>query len=531
VKTRSPMRRGAALLAFSLAILVSMALAACSAKSTGSSAPGAANAANVTAQNSSTLTVAIATAPLTLNPALAGENDPLDIAGELAYDPLIYREPNGTLVPGLATKWGYVGTGNNVFDLTLRSGVKFSDGSALTAAGVKAYFAYFAKSGGIFADYAAFASVTVTGPLSLQIKLASPDPELADKFTQDLGVGNVISPIGLKNVAALGTSTAGAGQYVLDQGATVTGQTYTFTSNANYWNPSAIHWKKIVVTVISSPTAALDAMQSGQVDYMLGNAQTAAAAKTDGFTVTSQPNALLQVALMDRSGQATKALGNLKVRQALNYAIDRPQLAAALYGTYAQASQQFSLPGSPYYQSSLANYYPYDPAKAKQLLAQAGYPNGFSLTMYAFNLTGGESTAAQAVASYWSKIGVNVNITVPTSLGAGIKSVIGKQFATQVYFMNNYTMYLNAQQLLGTTGDFYNPFGDSNPTFESLQAQAAAAADGAKIYQQLQTAMVQNAWFVPLMTVDKVVISRPGLEGIEMTPNSLNPDPAFFRAS
>jgi peptide/nickel transport system substrate-binding protein len=455
----------------------------------------------------------------------------LDIAGELAYDPLIYREPNGTLVPGLATKWGYVGTGNNVFDLTLRSGVKFSDGSALTAAGVKAYFAYFAKSGGIFADYAAFASVTVTGPLSLQIKLASPDPELADKFTQDLGVGNVISPIGLKNVAALGTSTAGAGQYVLDQGATVTGQTYTFTSNANYWNPSAIHWKKIVVTVISSPTAALDAMQSGQVDYMLGNAQTAAAAKTDGFTVTSQPNALLQVALMDRSGQATKALGNLKVRQALNYAIDRPQLAAALYGTYAQASQQFSLPGSPYYQSSLANYYPYDPAKAKQLLAQAGYPNGFSLTMYAFNLTGGESTAAQAVASYWSKIGVNVNITVPTSLGAGIKSVIGKQFATQVYFMNNYTMYLNAQQLLGTTGDFYNPFGDSNPTFESLQAQAAAAADGAKIYQQLQTAMVQNAWFVPLMTVDKVVISRPGLEGIEMTPNSLNPDPAFFRAS
>src|SRR6266581_1912590 len=116
-----------------------IAVAGCSSKSNGG---------NAAKPKSDTLTIALSTATDTLNPILGGNIDPLLIFEELVYAPLIYLKPDGSFAPGLATSWGYVGTGNRVFDLTLRSGVKFSDGSALSADGLKAYFEYTAKNGG-----------------------------------------------------------------------------------------------------------------------------------------------------------------------------------------------------------------------------------------------------------------------------------------------------------------------------------------------------------------------------------------------
>ena len=98
------------------------------------------------AQDPSVLTVASAIAPNSLNPALGGSADPQQYFFELAYDTLIRQAPNGTYTPALATKWGFVGSDSKTFDLTLRSGVKFNDGSALTADGVKKSLQYYANT-------------------------------------------------------------------------------------------------------------------------------------------------------------------------------------------------------------------------------------------------------------------------------------------------------------------------------------------------------------------------------------------------
>ncbi|MFI0409162.1 ABC transporter substrate-binding protein [Actinomadura sp. 3N508] len=485
------------------------------------------------AQSPETLTIAVAAPPQSLNPALAGNGDPLIIPVELAYDPLIYLKPDGSLAPGLATKWGYVGSGNKVFDLTLRSGVKFSDGSSLTAQGVADYFAYFAKAGGLGASRVQnFEKVAVTGPLSLRITLRSANPELAYILTQGFAIGDVISPNGLRDPNKLGTSTAGAGQYVLDAGESVTNQTYVFTPNPNYWNPKAINWKKVVVKVITDSNAALGAMRAGQVDYMISNSKGADAAKQAGFNVSTWPYLFGHIQLFDRGGTQVKALGDVRVRQALNHAIDRKALVKALFGKYASPSDQILLPKADGYDASLDGHYTYDPAKAKSLLKQAGYPNGFSLVMAAYNLQPGETDAAQAVAGYWSKIGVNAKIEVPVSISAYTSGLTSKKYQAQMFEYGGLPMYLVADQLL-STGSLFNPFNNSNPEITGLMREGAAADDASRpaIYKRLQKVLVEQAWFVPFASIDKVTVSRPGLQGVTSTPRGLDPNPVFFTAA
>src|SRR6202042_3035530 len=228
-----------------------LALTACggSSSSGGQAASGSSSGGpSAPKQNPSTLTIAVTSTPVSINPALNGVGDPLELYSELSYDPLIYQKSDGSYAPGLATKWGFVGTGNKTFDMTLRPNVKFSDGSALTAQGVKNYFTYYHKASS-FGSRLTGVKITGTGPLSPHFQLNAPDPDFAYLMTQDLGTGDVISPLGLKNPKALGTTAAGAGQYTLDSAATVTNQTYTFVRNPTYWDPSAIHWKKIVIKV------------------------------------------------------------------------------------------------------------------------------------------------------------------------------------------------------------------------------------------------------------------------------------------
>ncbi|WP_242882359.1 ABC transporter substrate-binding protein [Actinomadura litoris] len=484
-------------------------------------------------QNPDTLTIAVGAPPQSLNPALAGNGDPLIIPVELAYDPLIYLKPDGGYAPGLATEWRFAGSGNKVFELKLRPGVKFSDGTALTAQGVADHFAYFAKAGGLGASRVQnFAKVTATGPLGLRIELRSANPELPYILTQGFAIGDVVSPAGLKDPNRLGTSTAGAGQYVLDAGGSVTNQTYTFTPNPNYWNPKAIRWKKVVVKVIPDANAVLGAMRAGQVDYMISDSKNADAARQAGFDVRTWPYLFGHVQLLDRQGTRVKALGDVRVRQALNHAIDRKALAKALFGRYATPSDQILLPKADGYDPSLDGHYAYDPAKAKSLLAQAGYPDGFSMTMAAYNLQPGETDAAQAVASYWSKIGVKAEIEVPVSIGAYTAGLTGRKYQAQMFEYGGLPMYLVADQLLNT-GSLFNPFDNTDPRIAALMREGAAADDASRpaVYRRLQKVLVEQAWFVPFASIDKVTVSRPGLEGVTASPRSPDPNPVFFTAA
>lgn len=497
-------------------------LSACSGN--GSSSGSGSSAAKVKAQDPNVLTVASAIAPNSLNPALGGSSDPQQYFFELDYDSLMRVDSNGNIVPDLATKWGYVGSGNKTFDITLRSGVTFNDGSKLTAEGVKKSLEYYAKAGGPLAsNLSVVSSIDVLSSLELRINLKAADP-MMPFYLSRASTGDIISPTGLANTGQLGTTTHGAGPYVIDSAQTVSGQTYTYVANPTYFDKSRVHWKKVVVKIITDRNATLDALRSGQIDYALGDASTAAAAKSAGFNVSTAPYSVMQLQIQDRSGQMVKALGDLKVRQAMMYALNRSSLASGLFGSYATPWDTSFLPSEPGYSPALSSGYAYDVTKAKDLLAQAGYPKGFTLPI-TVNLTGvDEPEAAQAFAAEMAQIGINVQINVPANVNvlfATYQKYAGMMFdygsgATPPYVQGNDMLY-----------SWGNPLKVDDPQLDSLYQQAASASTPAlqeKAWQAFDARFSSLAWNIPMFSMDKIVFARPGLSGINLSKANLNPD-------
>jgi ABC-type transport system substrate-binding protein len=482
------------------------------------------------AQSPDVLTIAIGSAPSSLDPALASNGDPGIIPFELAYEPLILKMPDGSYGPGLATEWGYADDRNMVFDLTLREDVLFSDGTPLTAEAVKGSLEYYGRAGGPFAGRVEqIQSIEVTDPLSLRITLNSPNPELPYLLMQRSTMGDIISPDGVADPESLGTETAGAGQYMIDSDATVTGQTYTFVPNPNYWNPDAVNFDKVVVKVIADQNASLSALTSGQVDYTFGTPRTAGSAEEAGFQVLTADYIFTQVQILDRAGETVPALGDARVRQALNHALDRETLATALFGEYGGPNSQSSVAGSDSYSQDLEDYYPYDVDKAKELLAEAGYPDGFDLPMAVFDLQPGETEAAQAVAAQWEEIGVHVEITVAPTLADYITSF--STAPTTMFFYGVNPFYVSVNDWIGS--GYANPHGVNDPEIDRLYAEGAAESDPearTEIWLQLQQRMLDLAWMVPFGAQDKILLARPGLETIDLSPTNLDPNPVFFTA-
>ena len=318
---------------------------------------------------------------------------------------------------------------------------------------------------------------------------------------------------------------------MLDPSETTIHQVYTYIPNPYYWDKAVVHWQKIVIRVITNTTAELDAILSGSVDYMLGDEYTAATATQDGLQVATAPDFFAQVQIMDRDGKSVPALGNVKVREALEYALDRPTLAKALFGKYGQANDEITVPGWEGYSKSLENYYTYDVAKAKQLLAQAGYPHGFTLPVLAYNLQPGETTAAQAVAAEWGAIGVKVQLQEPATLATFEVNFADTHHPDMMFFYGVNPMYVDLQDWIHHA--YADPYNVDDPTMYKLDDEASATTNAAQrdlIYQSITKRWLQLAWMIDFASFDKIVIARPGLEGVQMKAPYVDPNPVFMSA-
>lgn len=466
-----------------------------------------------TACRADTFTFALPAASPTLDPASV--NQALSTFLQPAYEPLIRRAPSGDYVPGLAVKWGYVGEGNAEFTLTLRDGVTFSDGGELTAEGVKQHLEYMQKSvvnGGLLAG----ATFEVTGPLDLTMKLANPNPMLEELLSQDWVIGLVISPKALADPAALATSTAGAGAYVLDTDATVSGDTYVYTANPNYFDPTQVYFDTMILKVIANPNSTLNALQTGEIDAAVGDYTTADAARSAGLQVAAQPTVWQGLGLFDRNGTLSAPLADQRVRQAINYAIDREAVTKALYGADGVASSEVALPGSPDHNDESADLYSYDPEKARQLLAEAGYPDGFTLKTVSTPF-GNISLAGQAIAAQLEKVGIKLELD-EQELNSYVGSVLTGQAPAAVVGLGSPPVYISATVALQPASPF-NPFHTEDAQLADLYKSAAAASGDERIAidREIVARVQELAWFVPVTYTPVYVYAATKFGGIELS--------------
>jgi peptide/nickel transport system substrate-binding protein len=444
------------------------------------------------------LKVVSVVAPQTLDPAKAAQNDAWFT--ELAYEPLIVRRSNGRLAPGLARSWAYTGTGNKTFVLSLRPGVKFSDGSALTAQTVVGHLKYVVASGGQMAPMLTGDTFTATGPLTVKITADDPNPNFPEIFTQDFVMGGVISEPGQKSPSKLGTTTSGAGPYMIDSARTVTGNYYTYVPNPHYHDKTAVHWRKVVIRVVTNPQSVLNALRTGQADVSHGDPATLGAARRAGLRVTTSPSLWTGAVLADRGGAQTKPLADVRVRRALNLATDRKSIADALFSGFGAPTNQTTVPGGYGFDPALDKTYPYDVKKARKLLAEAGHPDGFTLRIVTpeyqkLNLV------AQALAQQWKKIGVELRITSHANANEYTSDAFGAKFPAFMTAFGHIPTWMAGPSLYLPPAAF-NPFHTKDPKLRALFDEEAKSSgpERQSLDRRIQGHLVREAWFVPVVT-------------------------------
>lgn len=430
---------------------------------------------------------------------------------DITYAPLIRYKIDGSLAPDLAVSWRYVKSSrgaNKDFELTLRRGVRFSTGEPLTARAVVSWLKYFdTVSKSLTAAFGPGWTVKAVGGLKVQILTTIPNPSIAEVLSSGgiaRNAGWVASPRAVANPNLFATGSYGAGQYVLKE--SVSGDHYTFAPNPRYYNPSAIKYSQIRVKVIGQPSSMLQAIKSGQLDASIGDASTGDAAKAAGLKVVAAPGYTLFMFLRDLNGSSVKALGDVRVRQAMNYAIDRKTIVKAAYGSYASPTAQIVEP--PYSTPKSINAYQYDPAKAKSLLAAAGYKDGFSVkTMAVFFPT----PVLYGAAKYLDDVGVHLNIVQPPTINDWLAAASSKDYpilTTGISSITDDWFYS-----VGPTASV-NVFGHKDETLYRMWYRALKSPNALPIFRQFVDRIVTQAYYVPLAAVDNITFVTKHVGGV-----------------
>ncbi len=452
------------------------------------------------AQAQKVLTVGNPLAPLSLDPSMSG-NGRAGTALMPAYEPLVREKADGSIEPALAASWK-VSPDNKEVTFTLRKDAKFSDGEPVNAAAVKKSVEYFrSKKGPFTVNLASLTSIDVVDEHRVSFKLSEPQPAIVNLFSAYWLAGDIISPKALATPDVLGTQTAGAGPYKIDPAATITRKSYTYVKNEHYYDKSRQKWDKIVMTVFEDQNSGLQSLKSGQTQVLIsdpitGNANAASLPKD--IRIISQPVGWTGMIFLDRDGKINPAFKDVRVRQAINMALNRPLVGRALFGSFIEPSVQMQGKGFGGYDAANEEKYPYSLDKAKALLAEAGYPNGISFTLAYVN-NSLSVTLSQAVIAQLKRAGITVKPHEFQNFGVMNASFAKKEYEALLFNSNFGPPNLARFQTLMPTGSL-NPYGSQDAEMLKLinAATQLSVAKSTDAWKKVYARVVDQAWFAPI---------------------------------
>lgn len=438
------------------------------------------------------------------DPADAGAGHPIQYM-QPVYDSLVRLQPDGTPEPMLATAWEY-DEARTELTLTLRDDVTFSDGTELDADAVVANLERArVGSGSAAIALGSVSEVAADGEYTVTIGLTSPDPALVQNLGQEAGF--VASPAAIEAGSLVGTPT-GSGPYVLDEERSTRGSEYVFTRNPGYWQPEMMPYDELVLVPLTTEPARMNALASGQIDAVGGVAKMIGQAESAGMDVYTAPGDWQGLHIADRAGEVVPALADVRVRQAINYAIDAQGILDGVRLGYGERSTQLFSPTSNAWVDELSSRYPHDPAKARELLVEAGYPDGFDLPMLLSTDYLGD--VQSAIEQGLAEVGIRVQwTTVPLD---EVRRMFSGEFP--VFYAKLATTPLAWKDLQLALNGPYNAFKSSDPKIDELMSQIAAApeAEQGALYQELNTYIVEQAWFDVWYVQDNVYLADPSVE-------------------
>ncbi len=423
------------------------------------------------------------------------------------FDTLVRRMPNGEPGGMLATSWEYT-KGNTRLTLKLRDDVTFTDGTKFDAQAAKANIDRFRKAGGPLAgSLASVKSAEAADATTLVLDLSAPDPSLVYNLG---GPGGYMQSPKQFDAPDIDTQPVGSGPYVLDRSKSTPGSKYVYTANKDYWNPKLRQFDQIVIKPMADENARLNALRSGQIEGMIATAKTIKQAQSAKLKVNFVSGDWQGLTLFDRDGKRVKALGDVRVRQAINYAIDKKAILKNVVLGHGETTSQVFNPSSEAYVKDLDERYGYDVAKAKSLLADAGYADGFTLKMPSSSDM--DPAIAPVVRDQLAAVGIEVKWVDVPSAQYQPEQQSGKYAAAFTAFGQPPVAWTSLSQMV-TAKSPWNVLKTSDATVDDLLKKITAAPEGKrdKAYQELNTHLVEEAWFSPWYRIQQPYYTGGGV--------------------
>lgn len=480
-----------------------------------------------------------------LDPAIVTDGESLRI-GRQVFDTLLeYKEGTTVVQPGLAESWE-VSADGLIYTLKLRQGVKFHDGTDFNADAVVFNFkrwddpkSEFKFEGDSFDYYDSMfgpegsriiKEVKAIDANTVQFTLTQPQAP----FLQNIAMScfGISSPKAIQEKKAdFKSNPVGTGPFVFKEWKR--NDSITLEKNPNYWKEGQPKLAKVIIRAIPDNTARFNALQNGEIDIMED-------LNPDDLTVLESKPELQKIERPSFNvayigfNLKKKPFDNPKVRQALNYAVNKQAIIDAFFAGQALPAVNPMPPTLWGYNDSVKDY-GYDPEKAKALLAEAGYAKGIpeALTFYAMPVSRpympDGKKVGEAIQADFEKIGVKVNIQSP-------------EWAT--YLDDTKAGAKDDLYMMGWTGDNGDPdnfiytlldkdsIPSNNRSFyvnESLhkilvQAQTEVNQDKrADLYKKSQEIIKQDAPWIPLVHTTPLIAGKANLKGYVPSPTGSEP--------
>jgi peptide/nickel transport system substrate-binding protein len=449
-----------------------------------------------TPKSGGALTVAMQNDAKSLDPTFQinfSERQPL----YMIYNTLVGLAPDFTIIPELAEKWE-VSADGKVLTLHLRGGVKFHDGSPFDAKAAKwnldRRLDEKVKSPSRPQLLDIIGSVDTPNETTVVINMKSPSPSLLGMLAQREGF--MISPQAAEKYGAdLGQNPVGTGPFIFKSWQQ--GQKIVVEKNPNYWEPGKPYLDRVTFMLISNAAVSVPRLLTGEVDFVgaLSPLDIRTLGQAQNLTLSPSPGRRW-LALQMRVDRPP--FDNLKLRQAMAHAIDRQRMIDIITGGKAKLADGFTPPGLWWFDADLKSY-PYDPAKAKALVAEIGSLASAELSL-ATQPVPIYQQVSQLAQEQMKAVGLNVKI-VPASVSDWYPQLIQGAINflpirwTQRPDPDGLFTYLFDSKSSGNTSHY------SNPEVDKLLAEARALSDNTArvpLYKKAQELMTYDLPYIPL---------------------------------
>lgn len=425
------------------------------------------------------------------------------------YEGLVKPDKDGNLVEAVASDYA-ISEDAKVYTFTLRDGVKFHNGNTVTAEDVKYSIDRCADTSNgepLVSAYSIIESVNILDEKTVEIRLTESNTEFLAYMT------TAIIP---KDYSELETAPVGTGPFKYVSRSPQ--ENVILEKNEDYWGQKA-HLDKVEFKIVADADMLVTNLKGGSVDLVMRLTSGQAAELTEGFHIEEGTMNLVQALYLNND---VEPLNNEKVRQALCYAINPDEIMDMMADGKGVRIGTSMYPGlKKYYDEEYANYYEQDFEKAKLLLKEAGYEEGFDLEIAVSSADQPHVDTAQVIAEQLKNIGVNVTI----------KPIEWETWLEDVYANRNYqstvvgvdASNLSARAMLerftsDASGNFIN-FKDEE--YDKVFKEAIAAADEEeqiKLYKEAEGILAEKAANVYIQDLANLVAISDKFDGYTFYP-------------